>query len=274
MPLMSVRLVSGFLTICLLSSCYGLTPQPAELFELDHVSHASKALHAQSRLALISTDGQRLSPPTTALQQNGLLKMHHLLQAQGLNIGAPVPASGVGSKLEQGFPELVAEDTLGRLKQTAQDQQADLIVLIKQTARPDQRVDLFSRQVKFNCEVALQVYSPSEQAYLMQVKANGENGYNSLLQSAALIGMISTTLVTPGIRLGYGAAQQQQGTQVSTIAQLIAGGAIVGILAWDISQGVTTPETRQQAACDQALQQAATGLSRGFGLQPAVEPTR
>lgn len=270
MPLMSVRLVSGFLSLCVLSSCYGLNPQAAEIFE-SHPHAQPTKLQANTRLALISTDGQRLSPPIEPLQQANLLKLHDLLQAQGLNIGALAAASGVGSKLEQGFPELVEEDTLGRLNQTAQDQQAELIVLIKQSLRPEQRVDLFSRQVKFNCEVALQVYSPAEQAYLLQVKANGENGYNSLLQSAALIGMVSTTIVTPGIRLGYGAAQQQQGTQVSTIAQLIAGGMIVGILAWDISQGITRPETRQQAACDQALQQAASGLTQRFGLTASPE---
>lgn len=252
-----MRLMSGLLTLCLLSSCYGMDPKAAEIFE---PAAAPVKLPADPVLALLSTDGQFLSPAGPAWQQAGLKRMYELLQSQGLKLSNLASAAQPQDMLSQGFPELSPPDTTQLLNATAKAQQADLVILLKQTPKPDIRVDLFTRQMRYNCDVALQVYSPAEQRYLYQIHALGENGYTGLMQTAALLGMITTTVATPAIRLGYGAAQQQQGTQVANMVQIAAGAAIIGLLAWDISQGVTPPEQRQLQACDQALQEAAKGL--------------
>lgn len=261
-----MRILAGLLTVCFLSSCYGIQPKIAE--RIENPKHPAK-LPLGAKLALLTTNGQQISPVGPPWQQVGLVRMQELLKAQGLKLTDLAPASGEQDMLSQGFPELVSSDNSKLLAQTAKDQKADLVVLLKQTPKPDLKVDLFTRQMRYTCDVALQVYSPTEKRYLFQIKALGESGYTSLIQSAALIGMLTTIVVVPGIRIGYGTAQQQQSTQAINIVSITAGIAIIGILVWDFIQGPVPAEVRQQQACEQALQEAATGLSKELQASPS-----
>lgn len=254
-----MRILKGLLLMCCLSSCYGLDPRPADRLAEPQMT---ADWPADPRLALISTDGQRLSPAGPAWQQAGLKRLAGLLSEQGLQVADLAPASGSTSLLVQGFPSLAPQNPLEQLKQTAREQSADLVLLVKQSPQPDLKVDFFQRQIRYRCEVALQAYSPQQARYLFQIKAQGENGYQSFSQTATLVAMLSGTVVAPALRLGFSGtpAQQQQGTQVISVVQIVAGLSIVGILAWDLIQAPVPPEERQQLACEQALQGAAKGL--------------
>lgn len=253
------------LSLSLLSSCYGLHPQPARIFTDSQAPQALPELH---KLALIATDGQNLSPAGPAWQQAGLVKMHSLLQAQGLPLADLAPAvSASRSLLEQGFPSLVPVNMPEWLSQTAAAQGADWVLLLKQNPRPDLRVGFFERQVRYSCDVALEAYSSAQQRYLFQIKATGENGYQSFAQSATLLGLTTGTIIAPAIRLGFGSepAQQQQSAQIITWTQLLAGIGILSILSWDLIQTPISPEERQNLACQQALQEAAKSLAQLVG---------
>lgn len=262
-----MRLLACFLSLCLLSACYGLQPQAAQRYDNPTSRRTTPPV---TRLALLSTDGQHLSPAGPPWQQAGLQRLHNLLQEQGLPLAPLAPASGEADVLSQHFPSLRPPDHLARLNQSAADQQANLLVLLKQSPKPDLRVGLLQREIRYTCEAAVQVYDPSQNQYLFQVRGLGENGYQSFAQTGTLVGMLTATLLTPALRLGFTGEQQQQGTQVISIVQIAAGLTILGIIAWDFVQGPVPAEERQQQACDQALQAAAQGLTRE--LQAVQQP--
>lgn len=264
-----MRTITLLLMLNLLSSCYGLQPQSAR--ELKDAADYPVI----NKLALVSTDGQNLSPAGPAWQQAGLLKMQSLLTEQGLPMAELAAADTPQSLLEQGFPSLVAVNITERLNSFAAKQQADWVILLKQNPRPDLKVGFFDRQVRYSCDVALEAYSTQSQRYHLQIRATGENGYQSFAQSGTLIGLLTGTIIAPAIRLGFGSepAQQQQSAQVITFTQLLAGTAITSILVWDLIQAPVPVELRQQMACDQALEEAAKGLSQALKSSAPEQPS-